>query len=242
MIRNINARHGRLLPLAVLMLSALAAPSAQALRLGPYAGPWDPVTQSSTLVEIAADGTFLRSRFFMLNGAPGKTPIETGPVSSLTALNECQIALGGQVLTQQACELAYDDTMNALRPDGTVVVPNIYFRSGASEVNYRVTFSIANDASGAMNLVLSSATLLPGRSRDSLAVVFAPEIGTLTFDVFVPTAKDCIEVYGLRLKHNTTAVQSYTFKVEDLYFLRQYNWWGGGNDEVCPSRKPQRLI
>ena len=243
MIRLTTARYRRLVPLAVLLLSALAAPSAQALRLGPYAGPWDPVTQSRTIVEIAADGTFLRSRFFMLNGAPGSTPIETGLVSSLTALNECQIAWGGQVLTQQACELAYDDTMNALRPDGTVVVPNISIGpTRSTEVNYRVTFRIVNDAGGAMSLVLSGATLLPGRSRDSLAVAFAPEIGTLTFDVFVPTAKDCIEVYGLRLKHNPTAVQPYTFKVEDLYFLRQYNWWGGGNDEVCPSRKPQRLI
>jgi hypothetical protein len=242
MIRSITARPGRLWKCSALLLAALTASSASALRLGPYAGPWDPVTQSRTMVQIAADATFVRSRFFMLDGAPGSTPIESGPVSSLTVINECQIAWGGQVLTQQACELAYDDTMVALRPDGTVVVPNIFFRIGSAEVNYRVTFGIINDASGAMNLVLSSATLLPGRSRDASPVSFNAVEGRLNITVFVPTPKDCIEVYGVNLRLNPNATQPYQFKVEDLYFTGQYNWWGGLNDEVCPYRRPQKLI
>ena len=166
------------------------------------------------------------------------TRVGSGSITDLQAVNECQFKLMNILMTQQACALAYDDTASALRPDGTVVLPDVWFYSKPGvEAHYRVEMKPTALPGTAMALEV---TKVESTVKQSNSHFFNMEHGRLDVTVFVPTAKDCIETYAATLMRSAANAQ--VFLVKRLAFSGQYQWWGGGNDALCPSRPFQVLI
>ena len=216
-------------------LPALAA--AQSLRQGPYANAWE-VEPTKYVVQI--DGPSYAAS--ILTGSvtdPVATPIASGPIGELQRLNDCQFRFRGVLMTQQACSMAYDDSNSALRPDGTLVLPDVWFHSRPGvEEHYRAELVQTRRAGAAM--ALRVVNVEPSTQRSSDPRFFNAEQGRLDVTVFVPTAQDCIETYAATLVRAPD--DGSVFVVSQLSFMGQYQWWGGGNDAACPVRPVQALI
>jgi hypothetical protein len=218
------------------LLSSEAA--AAVLRQGPYANVWS-ADAPRYIVQLEGQG-YVAS---ILTGTDPANPVGTrigsGSISDLQAINECQFMFMNALMTQQACEMAFDDTVSALRPDGTVVIPDIWFypKPGV-EAHYRVEMRPIVQPGAAMALEVTKVELTSKRSSDPR--FFNLEQGRLDVTVFVPTAKDCIETYAATLVRSAASAQ--IFLVKKLAFAMQYQWWGGENDAVCPFRPYQVLI
>lgn len=220
---------------AVCGLPALAA--AQGLRQGPYSNAWE-VDPTKYLVQIDGPG-YAASIVTGTVTDPVATPIASGLIGDLQWLNECQFRFRGVLMTQQACSMAYDDSTSALRPDGTLVLPDVWFYSQPGvEAHYRVELVQTSRAGAAMALRVMKVEAATKRSSDSR--FFNVEQGRLDLTVFVPTAQDCIEHYAATLVRAPD--DGSVFVVSRLSFMGQYQWWGGGNDAVCPARPVQALI
>lgn len=221
---------------ALILLVSAGISLASDLRQGPYSNFW---SAGSTKYVVKVEGSAYKASIATGNAnAPVFTQVGTGPVSDLQVVNACQLIYMSTLLTQQACEMAFDDTTNALRPTGVVVLPDVYLRVPGGEQRYRVELGLVPHPTASMALRVLSAT--PHSKRGDDPILFNPDTGKLSFTVFVPNEKDCIERYGAELQRD--AKDPNVFVVTSLHFGSQYQWWGGGNDAVCPVLPSRKLI
>jgi hypothetical protein len=211
--------------------------AAVVLRQGPYVNVWR-ASEPRYVVQLEGQN-YIAS---MLTGEDSANPvviqIGSGAIAGLRAINECQLEFMDMLMTQQACEMAFDDSAAALRPDGSVILPDVWFYSQPGvEAHYRVEMKPIIHRGAAMALEVTKVEPA-GRRSDSR--YFNLEQGRLDVTVFVPTPKDCIETYAATLVRSADEAQ--VFLVKKLAFTGQYQWWGGENDAVCPSRPFRVLI
>ncbi|MCX7177083.1 MAG: hypothetical protein NT159_24815 [Proteobacteria bacterium] len=206
-----------------------AVASAQSLRQSSY-------DNGAGQTIIISDSSFTVS---VLNPASASgTQIGSGSVSELAIVNECQFNYQGSLFTEQACAMAYNDTAPAIRPDGTVVIPDLFYSYSPGTAHYKVVFSIFASGSKVGLLVKS---IGDGNQSAASGTFYNITDGTIpTLSLFAPDAKDCIGSYGVSLKQDTANPMA--FWVTLLTFSGQYDWWSGGNTANCPKLASLKLI